>query len=318
MEKEKLGKIWFFLGLTLLASFFLGRESGLFFTLTLLKLWESSLGLLLGLSLYFIFVGITFSLPALFLKKGKIFLAILLNCLGFLLGFISLFDFQFLGGILLLSIIFFIGQFLFFKGVQDKSKKFVTFSPSETFSLPLKSFLLTLSLILSLSLFFTLQAQVAREDFSIPQEFFGNLAEPFSQILRKSLEQSLKMQAGEKLEEMVGTKDPEKVLKLLEKEAKETAGEGTLRQQLGLKPEIFDFENSGASQMAKQLQVQIKPFIKYLPFVAALSLFFTLRFLIGLLMIFLSLAVPLVFKILLKLKVFKLIEKQETVKRIGF
>lgn len=194
----------------------------------------------------------------------------------------------------------------------------MSFFPSDIFSPPLKDFLLTLSLAFSLSFYFALRGEVTSKEFVIPETLFEKLVKPASQIFQKSLEESLKRKVGEKFEENIGTREPKEVLKFLQEEAKETAGEGELRQKFGLRPEFFDLERSTLPELRMQIQNQVEPFLKYLPFLAALSLFLTLRIVVSFWMIFLAFLLPVVFKVLLRLKVLKIVEKQKMVERITF
>lgn len=316
MEKEKTVKIGFFLILTFLASFFLGQVSGLFFASNFFEFWENFLEFLLNVGLRLLLAGVVFCLPSLFLRKEMLFLAVLFNCLGFFLGLWFSVGFPHWGAMVLLTILFFLGQFLFFKRVQKKANQLITFSPGEIFSPLIKGFFLTLALLFSLSFYFSISKEVAQGEFVIPETFLEKMIKPFSQIFQKSLEESLKTEVGERFGEKIGTQDPGQILKLIQEEAKETAGEGTLRQQFGLTPQIFDFEKTALPQLKERLERQIKPYLRYLPFLAAVSLFFTMRMVISFLMIFLSFLIPLAFKILLKLGVLKIIEEQKTAERI--
>ncbi len=299
MKREELIKIGFLLGLTFLTSFFLGKVSAFFFIGGFFDFWRSFGEFLLKASVSLTITGFTFSLPVLFLNTPEtLFLALLLNCLGFLLGFYSLTGFQNLNNGLLLILLFFIFQYFFFKESQKRARKFVSFSPRDIFSSKTTHLLLGLSLIFSLSFCLALKEEIAEKELIIPRDFF-------EKILEERLGQNLDQQ------------NPGEVLKFLQEEMKETAQEGTLRQELGFKPELFDFKKSPLDDLTVQIQKTIEPFLKYLPFLAMFSFFFVLRILVSFLMIFLPWLISISFKILLKTKFLKIIEKQEAVQKIS-
>ncbi|MBL7159561.1 hypothetical protein ISS85_03730 [Candidatus Microgenomates bacterium] len=291
MEKEKLIKTRVFLGLTFLASLFLGRVVSFFSTSTFFEFWEKSLAFCFKVSFSFILAGIFFCLPALFLKKQKMFTAILFNCFGFLLGFLVFSSWQNLTAAVFFILLFFLAQHSFFKDVQKQSEKFLSFSPADIFPLPLRNFFSILSLICCLGFFLSLQREVIHDEFVIPEPFLEKIMTPINQIFNQSFERGLKNQMGDKFEGVINNKMAEEA-------------------STSLLPT--------PSELKAQLEKQIKPFLKYLPFLGILSLFFTLRFIIGFLIDFLTLIVPLMFKILLSLRVFKIVEKQKTVKRITY
>lgn len=134
MEKEKLVKICCFLGLTFVASFCLGRVAGLFFTRNFFDFLENFFNFLLNISLGLVFAGVVFCLPALFLTKDKIFLAVLLNCFGFLLGFWFLLGFKNLPEASLLGLFLFV-NFFSLKEFKKEQKSLCPFFPQIFFLL---------------------------------------------------------------------------------------------------------------------------------------------------------------------------------------
>ena len=291
MEKEGQIKILAFLGLTLLSSFSLGRVVGLFSSSAFFEFWEKSFDFFLNVSFSFILAGTSFCLPALFLKKKKMFLGILLNCVGFLFGFLVFSSWQNLTAAVFFSLLFFLIQYSFFRNIQKGSEKFLSFSPKDIFPLALRNFFSVLSLICCLGFFLSLRGEMINNQFVIPETFLEKIMMPINQIFKQSFEMGLKNQMGDKFEGVINNKTAEDV-------------------SISLLPP--------PSELKSELEKQIKPFLKYLPLLGALSLFFTFRLIIGFLTGFLTLIIPLVFKILLSLRVFKIIKEQKTVKRITY
>lgn len=317
MDNKKI-KIGIFLGLTFLASVFLGRAGGKFFAYNFFEFlgifWEFLLKAVLRLMV----AGLAFCLPALFLTSRELFLpALLFNSLGFLLGFWLVAGSHDLGAGIVLALLFLVCQHSFFRGVQGRAKKFVSFFPRDIFVPKAADLLFYLALVFSLSFCLALKKQVAGGEFVIPEKMFEQVMGPATQVFQKKLQEGLKQEFGREIEEKIGTQNPEELLKLLQEEAKETAGEGELRQELGFRPELFELETLDLKELRRKFQEVIRPFLKYLPFLAAFSLFFTLRIVSSFLMIFLPWLISLMFKVLIKFGVFKIVEERETVRRIS-
>ena len=320
MDNKKV-KIACFLGLSFLASLFLGQAVGMFFAFGFFDFLGKFPEFLLLTVFSFVFAGLAFCLPALFLTtQGLLLLASLVNCFGFLFGFWMLVGLQNFAQALFLALLFFVCQYLFFKGVQGRAKKFVGFFPADIFVPKVTTFLFYLTLVFSLSFYCALKGEIARGKFVIPEKLFEQVMGPATQVFQKSLEESLKKQMGGEfgrgLEKEIGTMSPEELARFFQGEMKETAKEGELRQELGFKPEFFEMPFS-LGELRNKLQEAVEPFLKYLPILAAASLFFTLRIMISFLMIFLPWLIPITFRVLLKLGVFKIVEQQETVKRLS-
>lgn len=319
---DKKAKISLFLGATFFASVFLGRASGKFFTYSFFEFltifWEFLSKALLRLML----AGLAFCLPALFLTTPKLLLgAALVNGLGFLFGFgwvAGSHDWQ--SG-LILAFLFVLCQHFFFKEVQGRAKKFVSFSPRDIFIPKIAPFFFLVTLIFAFSFYLGLKQEIGRGEFVIPEKVFEEVIGPVTQVFQKQLQEGLKRQLSgqldQGLEEEIGDQDLEELLRLLEEEAKETAGEGEFRQELGFKPELFEIQPLNLKELRVRIQEMIEPFLKYLPFLAAFSLYFTLRIVVGFLFIFLPWLIPLMFRILIKFGVLRIVEEKEIVSRIS-
>jgi hypothetical protein len=319
---DKRVKVGVFLGLTFLASVFLGKAVGLFFAYNFFEFLRNFFDFLVSTVFGLVLVSLTFCLPALFLTTQRLlFLAILVNSLGFLFGFCLMSGLPNMGSGFFLAVLYFGCQRFFFKGAQGQAKKFVSFFPLDIFIPKVSTLLFYLTLVFSLSFHFALKKEVDRGKFVIPERLFEQVMGPASQIFQKSLEESLRREIGEKfgeeIEEELGTQDPEEILKFLQEEVKETAEEGELRQELGFRPELFEIKSLNPVELRAKIQELIEPFLKYLPFLAALSLFFTLRIVVGFLMIFLPWLISAMFRILLRTGILRIVEKQETVKKIS-
>lgn len=319
---DKKVKIGVFCGLTFLASLFLGRASGKFFAYNFFEFlgifWEFLLKAVLRLMV----AGLAFCLPALFLTTRRLFLpAVLINSVGFLLGFWLVAGPRDLGAGLVLALLFFVCQHSFFRGVQGRAKKFISFFPRDIFIPKVVVFFFYLTLIFSFSFYLGLKGEIDRGEFVIPESLFEQVVGPVTQVFQKKLQEGLKKELGEQFGggagEEVEIQDSEEILKFLQEEAKETAEEGKLRQELGFKPELFEIKSFNLGELRLKIQEMIEPFLKYLPFLAAFSLWFTLRIVVSFLMIFLPWLIPLMFKVLIKFGVLKLVEEREMLKRIG-
>lgn len=318
MENRAAIKVGAFIGLTFLVSLLLGRISAYFLAENFFAFWQRFVASLARASVGLFLAGLTFCLPALFLTTSQfLWGAILFNSLGFWLGFASLLGLQSLEKAFFLTLIFALFQYLFFKRAQQQAKVFVDFSARAVFSPKVANFLLALALLFSLSFYFALQTEISTKKLVIPKTVLERIAAPASKILEKSLEEALKRELGSHLGQTVGTQDPGEILKLLQQEAKETAQEGQLRQQLGLRPELFEVQKINLTDLKVRLQEMIQPFVKYLPFLTTFLLFLTLRLVVGFLMIFLPWLIVLMFRILLKIGVLRVVEKTETVRRLA-
>ena len=310
-------KIGVFVGLAFLVSVFLGRVVGLFFASSFFEFLGKFPGFLLTTVFGLILAGPVFCLPALFLTTQGLLLAVLLNCVGFLFGFWLVAGFQGCGPALILALLYFGCQYLFFRGVQGRARKFISFFPRDIFVPKVITLLFHLTLVFSLSFYFALKGEIARGEFVIPEKVFEQVTGPASQIFQKSLQQGLQMQFGKELEKEIGTRSPEEVAEFLQEEVKETAGEGRLRQKFGFRPEIFELKTLDPRQLKIRLESVIRPFLKYLPVVAAVSLFFTLRLVVNFLLIFLPWLISGMFWVLIRFGVLRIVEERRTVRRLS-
>jgi hypothetical protein len=116
----------------------------------------------------------------------------------------------------------------------------------------------------------------------------------------------------------MGVQESEELLKEVQEEARGTGQVEKLLEEPGLELEVFDETKPlNLQELRRRVQEAIEPFLKYLPFLAASSLYFTLRIVIGFLFIFLPWLIPLMFRILIKLGVLKIVEGKEIIKRLS-
>ena len=299
--------------LTLLSSFFLGRVFRSFFILTFFDFLSILPRFIFQTALGLVFVTLSFSLLSLFLEKKVEILVCFLNTFVFWLGFCLFHLWQ---GIVL-ALFYFVCQYLFFLGVKKRAKMFVDFFPRDIFLPKISTLLFYLSLLFSLAFFFAVQREIKGGRFTIPQRVFEQMSGPLEKVFQESFERSLEMQFGKKLEKEIGTQNPEEVARFLQEEMEETAREGTLRQRLGFRPELFTPGKIKPGELKEKMEGVIQPFLKYLPFVAALALFLTFRFVNGFLLIFLPFLLSGMFWFLLKVGVFKIVEEEKKIRRLS-
>lgn len=301
-----------FLGLTFVASIFLGRVLGFFFLFSFFEFLTQLPQFVLEVIFSFLFLTLSFCLPALFLQR-EMFLFAFVNCLALLVGLGGK------GGVfgLLLALFYFFSQYLFWWGVKKRGEMFIDFFPREIFLPKVTLFLFSLNFLFSLTFFFAVQKEIKEGRFVLPEEVFFQLKGPLERIFQKSFERSLEMRFGEELEREIGAGNPEEIAEFLRREAEETAREGTLRQKFGFRPEIFTWSDMKPEEWRKRVWKMVKPFVKYLPFIAGLSLFFTLKVISGFLLALFPFLLSGMFWVLQKTGIFEIVEREETVRRLS-
>ena len=322
MENKKV-KIGLFLGATFLASIFLGRASGKFFAYNFFEFLEVFWEFVSKAVLRLMLAGMAFCLPALFLTTAQwLLMAALVNGLGFFFGFWWVAGSQDLGSGLFLVFLFVLCQQFFFKEVQKRAKLFVAFFSRDIFIPKIAPFFFLVTLVFSLSFYLGLKKEIDQGEFFIPDKVFEGVVGPITHLFQAKLQEGLKQELGGQIEKKI---EEEARSRLDSEELDEPSGEkaevkpgADWQYELDLDTEdLFEIKPFNLQELKTKVQDAIKPFLKYLPFLAALSLYFTLRIVIGFLLIFLPWLIPLMFEVLIKLGVLEIVEERKTVQRLS-
>jgi len=224
---------------------------------------------LLGILITITLLATTGGLLAIFISDKPLLAgAFVLSTVGFAVGLTPQPSPASLG----LAILFALALLLHNRATQRQLQDYARFAVFKIFTQTSRSLVTPFSLVAALSIY--LASQQALVTFEMPQDKLNQALTPITQFLEQNL--------GKQLEGIIGTQNPEELLKFLKTEGQETLEEGSLRQQLlpidratleKIPTDPQEITASITQELSQQIAGALEPYLKLLPFILAISIF---------------------------------------------
>lgn len=202
---------------------------------------------------------------------------------------------------LILGIGIFIGLMFVYFTLNNELKTYINFNPTNLLSPSIKNLATVFIIIFSIALFFITSSSIKNNGFKIPDSLINNLINltPIPQLSKQNLK--------------IDPKD----LELIRQNP-------TLLEQYGIDLQTLDkltnpntsLESVFKDNIRKTLEDNLAPFISWIPIIASLFFFLSLKGVVSLLSIFLGVFISLVFLLIEKINLIHFIKEMREVKKL--